>query len=112
MSGVAEEISKLAQQTSKTVANIDDATGQVNTSVQQVSLKVQNAADGLAQSLQRLDGIFHNISSGKGTVGRAFNDPRLYEALTDTCRNLSIVLGELQELMAQWKDEGLKMKLK
>lgn len=111
ISGVADEIGKLTYQVSKTVASIDDAAGQVSISVQKVALKAQNAADELAKSLQQLNGIFNDVSSGKGTVGRAFNDPRLYEALTDTFQNLSIVLGEMQELMAQWKAKGVKMKL-
>ncbi|MCK4627568.1 MAG: MCE family protein [Sedimentisphaerales bacterium] len=101
----------LIEKSTETAGSIGKFTEQANTSLLQVSEKIQNTADKLARTLGNLDKIIVNVTDGKGTVGRAFHDPRLYEALTDATENLTLTLKELNELLAQWKKKGVKTKL-
>ncbi len=101
----------LIEKSTETAGSIGKFTEQAHTSLLQVSDKIQNTADVLARTLGSLNGIMANVTDGKGTLGRAFNDPRLYEALTDATENLNLTLKELKELLAQWKKKGVKTKL-
>jgi len=40
------------------------------------------------------------------------NDPRLYESLADTTRQLNATVSDLRRLLEQWEQEGVTMKLK
>ena len=102
------EARKLIEQVSGTVENIDDLAGKVTTTFEQTSVNIQNTADQLATTLKHLDVILVKISAGKGTMGQAFNDPRLYEALTDACTNLTLTVEKLHSLLTEVEEKGLK----
>ena len=108
---VAIAAGNLIEKSSETTVSIGKFTEQAHTSLLQVSEKIQNTADALAQTMSSLDGIITSVADGKGTIGRAFHDPRLYEALTDATENLNLTLKELNELLDQWKKKGVKTKL-
>jgi len=102
------EARKLIEQVSGTVGNIDDLAGRVTTTFERTSVNIQNTADQLATTLKHLDVILIKISAGKGTIGQAFNDPRLYEALTDACTSLTLAVEKLQSLLTEVEEKGLK----
>jgi phospholipid/cholesterol/gamma-HCH transport system substrate-binding protein len=108
---VATAAGTLIEKSTETAGSIGKFTEQANTSLLQVSDKIQNTADALAQTLGSLNAMMGNVTDGKGTIGRAFHDPRLYESLTDATENLNLTLKELHELLAQWKKKGVKTKL-
>jgi hypothetical protein len=40
------------------------------------------------------------------------NDPRLYQSLVDTSRELNATVTDLRLLIEQWEQEGVPLKLK
>jgi phospholipid/cholesterol/gamma-HCH transport system substrate-binding protein len=66
----------------------------------------------LASVLNTLQSISQKLDSGKGTAGMLVNDPRLYESLADTTRQLNATVSDLRRLLEQWEQEGVTMKLK
>ena len=81
-------------------------------SFDRLSVKSQYAADELAGTLQRFNVLLERVTDGSGTAGRIVNDPRMYESITDAGAKLSLALDEFRELLAQWKADGVKMKVK
>jgi DNA-binding Lrp family transcriptional regulator len=40
------------------------------------------------------------------------NDPRLYESLVETAKELNATVSDLRRLVNQWEQEGVSLKLK
>jgi len=108
---LAAEGKQLIGQAAKTIENIGEFTDKASTNVIQLSQKMRETAEQMAVTLDHLDSIIVTVSEGKGSVGRAFTDPRLYEALTDASENLSKTVEELRLLLEQWNKKGVKTKL-
>jgi methyl-accepting chemotaxis protein len=108
---VAEETSDLIHHATQTVDTVKQAAGQISDNFERTAARIQLAADELASTLRSFNDIAKKVSAGKGTMGRVINDPRLYEALTDTSNNLSLTLKDLRQLIAQWQEKGIKMKM-
>lgn len=109
---LTDDAQGLIQKTSGTVANIEKIAVDTNANIAQLSGRIQTAADRLSTALTNLDGLFSQIRQGEGTMGRLMNDPRLYQSLEDAGRNLSQALAEFRELVAQWKQKGVQVKMK
>jgi len=108
----AEEIRDLARRLSKTVDTAERIATDAGQAFQHTAARIQNAADQLAQASRAMNQLLSRISTGQGTAARIVNDPRLYEALTDAAGNLDITLRELRQLIAHWKQDGMKIDLK
>ena len=109
---VAEEVRQLVRSATRTVDKTQQIASEANQACQRTAARIQNAADELARASGAMSQLFSKVSSGDGTAGRLVNDPRLYEALTDAGRNLELTLQELRRLIADWKQDGLKVDLK
>lgn len=72
-------------------------------------------ADRLTQvglMLDTVNSVTKKLDQGKGTAGMFVNDPKLYEALVDSARQLNLTLADLKRLVEQWEQEGLTLKMK
>jgi phospholipid/cholesterol/gamma-HCH transport system substrate-binding protein len=106
---------KLEQTTGQISDTINDARGtlgKVNTSVDQLSKQTTARMEELSKTLQNLDSITAKIDQGKGTAGALVNDPKLYQSLVDTSRELNATITDLKRLVEQWEQEGISFKLK
>lgn len=93
---------KQAQETiAKTQANVDRIT--------EVAVARLEQATKLIGTLEAIAG---KVDQGKGTAGQLINDPRLYESLVDTSRELNLAVKDLKRLVEQWEQEGVTLKLK
>jgi hypothetical protein len=52
------------------------------------------------------------VDKGQGTAGQLVNDPKLYQSLNDTARQLDKTVADLQRLIEQWEQEGIDLRLK
>jgi phospholipid/cholesterol/gamma-HCH transport system substrate-binding protein len=84
----------------KTQGHIDDVAKQMNDRLVQVS-----------RLLDQFQTIATKVNDGKGTAGQLINDPRLYENLVDTSKELTLTIKDLKLLVKQWTDEGVYLKL-
>ena len=94
----ATQFTGLAQTTSR---RVDDLAG-----------RLLQTSDRMGELLTTLNNSAHKLDTTDGTLGKLLNDPRLYNDLVDTMTQLKSTLAGMEELMQQWKDQGVKMKLK
>ena len=101
------EVSGEARATAKEVrAAVTDGREHMDELAEQIGGRV----DQLADVLQQFQAAAAKVNSGEGTAGRLINDPRLYEALLDTARELNLVMTELKLLVQQWQEEGVSLR--
>ena len=87
---------------------ITDARAQINTLGQSLSSRL----DQLAASLDSIKSVTGKIDSGQGTAGQLVNDPKLYQSFVDATRQLNTTLNDLNRLVKQWEQEGVRLKLR
>lgn len=78
----------------------------------ELSKQVGDRLTQIAGLLASVQGITEKLNRGTGTAGQLLNDPRLYEALVDSAKQLSLTVTELRLLVEQWEQEGVGFKLK
>lgn len=106
----AEEAEKLLQKVSNTVGDTGKFLNQAQENLEKTGTQIQNAADEMAQAMQQMNKLLLKLSEGDGTAGRFVNDPRLYEALTDTTENLNLAITDIREQIALWREHGITYK--
>jgi ABC-type transporter Mla subunit MlaD len=84
----------------KAQAHIDDLAKQMTDRMEQA-----------ARLLTQVQSITAKVDGGKGTAGMLVNDPKLYEGLVDTTKELSGVLRDLKLLVEQIREEGFPLRL-
>jgi phospholipid/cholesterol/gamma-HCH transport system substrate-binding protein len=72
---------------------------------------VRVAAGKIGTVLEHIDSVTAKIDQGKGTAGMLVNDPKLYQGLVDTNKELKASITDLQRLIQQWEQEGVTLKL-
>ena len=72
---------------------------------------VRVAAGKIGTVLEHIDSVTAKIDEGKGTAGMLVNDPKLYQGLVDTNKELKASITDLQRLIQQWEQEGVTLKL-
>jgi hypothetical protein len=70
----------------------------------------QPALDEMTRTLQAVQRLADQASSGEGTVGQLMSNPDLYNALTDSAVRLKATLAEIELLLKKVRDEGLDVK--
>ena len=81
--------------------DIDELSKQIGERLTQVS--------GVLGSMQS---ILDKVDKGQGAAGQLVNDPRLYQSLVDTSRELNATVADLKRLVEQWEEEGVDLHLK
>ncbi|MGB7160486.1 MAG: MlaD family protein [Tepidisphaeraceae bacterium] len=108
---VSAEFEKLTADARGTVgqakATLTKADEQVTDLTKQVGQRLTQAAK-LLDTFQSISG---KIDAGQGTAGQLVNDPRLYESLVQTSRELNATIADLKRLVEQWEEEGISFKL-
>jgi phospholipid/cholesterol/gamma-HCH transport system substrate-binding protein len=100
-------------------ANLEKITAKVDTRVDQIGESADARLTQLGSQLEQVANILRSFESaaakldqGKGSAAMLLNDPRLYENLYDTSRQLSETIATFRRLVEQWEQEGLHFKLK
>lgn len=84
----------------KTQAQIDKVSTDLDERLRQIAALLDNFED-----------ITKKLSQGQGTAGMLINDPKLYQGLVDTTRQLNDTIADLKRLVSQWEQEGITFKL-
>ncbi|RMF85403.1 MAG: hypothetical protein D6744_01445 [Planctomycetota bacterium] len=90
-----------------TGATVEDIRGQVRT----VAAALKKDLDLAADVLKQLHGISVKIDRGQGSVGKMLNDPKLYESMVLTFRQLTLTVQEFQVLIKQWQEGKIRVGL-
>lgn len=72
---------------------------------------VRGAVAKLDGILDRFQSVATKIDQGQGTAGQLINDPKLYQGLVDTTKELNLTIATLQRVAQQWEQEGVTLKL-
>jgi phospholipid/cholesterol/gamma-HCH transport system substrate-binding protein len=109
---------KITADLQKFTGKLDNLGEQASGTIQQVRTSVSNTEKQLSDRLQQLAEIMSNINSvtakinqGHGTMGMLVNDPKLYEALVDSSRQLKTTIADFNRLVEQWEQEGFYLNL-
>lgn len=92
-----------------------DARGLIRNTQGNIDQLTRQVGDRLVQTGQMLDtlnSLTRKLDQGKGTAGMMVNDPKLYEAMVDSAKQLNLTLTDLKRLVQQWEQEGVSLKLK
>lgn len=94
--------------------NMEKFTGRLD----RIGDKADSSLSDVSGAVAKLDGILDRFQSvatkidqGKGTAGLLVNDPKLYQGLVDTTRELNLTVATLQRVAQQWEQEGVTLKL-
>ena len=109
---VGAKLEQTTGQISDTIGDARGTLGKVNASVDQLSKQTTARMEELSKTLNNLESITAKIDQGKGTAGALVNDPKLYQSLVDTSRELNATISDLKRLVEQWEQEGVSFKLK
>lgn len=122
---IAKNLEKFSDTLDRTGQNLDRLTGEATETVRDARLTIrstQGSIDQLTKSigerLTQVAGMLDSMSSvarkmdqGSGTAGMMVNDPKLYEALVDSAKQLNGTLADLKRLVEQWEQEGVTLRL-
>jgi hypothetical protein len=67
------------------------------------------STDKMSLLLDKLNVMGEKMNNGQGAAAKFLNDPELYEALTLTAKRLEMAIQDLQTLVRQWQEKGLKI---
>jgi phospholipid/cholesterol/gamma-HCH transport system substrate-binding protein len=111
---VSARLDKLGASFEKTADGAQATMGEVQITVKDARVEIKRMSDNLnqrlgqiAESLQRIQSVAHKVDQGQGTAGKLVNDPKLYDALTDTAAELKLTVKDLRRLIQQWEQEGI-----
>jgi phospholipid/cholesterol/gamma-HCH transport system substrate-binding protein len=105
-------LDQLSDQTTATIKEVHDAVADGDQKLDVLSQQLTQRMQQLAEVLDKVDGIAGKVDKGSGTAARLVNDPRLYENLVDSSRDLDVTFKDMQRLVEQWEQDGFSLKLK
>ena len=117
--GLRADVKATVTQARQASEKLNAGAGQVQTLTQEarqsladLSAKYGSLADDLKESSAALRAVALKADQGKGSVGKALNDPSLYDNLNTTVERMGAAVLEMKMLVEKWNREGLPLKLK
>jgi phospholipid/cholesterol/gamma-HCH transport system substrate-binding protein len=107
-----EKFRQTTEATTRVAAKLDSLTDSLQHDTDQISKQVGDRLTQISAILANVQSITEKVDKGKGSAGQFVNDPRLYESLVDSTRQLSLTVADLHRLIQQWEQEGVHLNLK
>jgi virulence factor Mce-like protein len=115
----ANDLPKLSSQSQEVLGEAKTTLAEGRTAIADARSQITTLGDSLgkrldelAASLDSVKSISAKIDSGTGTAGQLVNDPKLYQSFVDTTRQLNMTLNDLNRLVKQWEQEGVRLKIR
>ena len=105
-------INEISVETSDTIKQARTTIRSAQTNIDDVSKQLAARLEQTSKLLDNFHSISNKIDKGEGTAGLLVNDPKLYEALVDTARELNATVSDMKRLVEQWEQEGVSLKLR
>jgi phospholipid/cholesterol/gamma-HCH transport system substrate-binding protein len=109
---VGTKLDKLSDQASATMTDVRQTVTKGGENLDSISKQVGDRLTQIAKTLDHFESMANKIDTGRGTAGQLVNDPKLYQALVDSARELNLTITDLRRLVEQWEQEGVSLKLK
>jgi phospholipid/cholesterol/gamma-HCH transport system substrate-binding protein len=107
-----DKLSTLADSIQKTSDSANDTIKSTQKDINNLSKQIGDRLVQIAGALDSVQSIIQKVDKGQGTAGQLVNDPRLYQSLVDTTRELNLTVADLKRLVEQWEQEGVDLHLK
>jgi ABC-type transporter Mla subunit MlaD len=102
----------LTEEASQTLTQARGTIGKTETEVLSVARNMNDQLTQLGKLIDQFQQISQKVEKGQGTAGALVNDPRLYETMVDTARQMQMTVADLRRLIQQWEEEGVSLKLR
>ena len=79
--------------------------------IDQIGAQLGDRLAQMSTLLSTFQSVANKINQGQGTAGQLVNDPKLYEGLVETTRQLNATIADLQRLVQQWEEEGVSVRV-
>ncbi|MGD0540129.1 MAG: MlaD family protein [Tepidisphaeraceae bacterium] len=109
---VTDKLSSLADNIQGTTVAASAAFKDAQVRIDDLSKQVGDRLTQISKLLSSVQDIAQKIDKGQGTAGLLVNDPKLYQALVDSARELDATVADLKRLVEQWEEEGVDLHLK
>lgn len=105
------QLEELGKEASTTVGQAHATLSKADEQITDLTKQVGQRLTQVAKLLDTFQSISNKIDNGQGTAGQFVNDPKLYESLVATSRELNATITDLKRLVEQWEQEGVSFKL-
>jgi phospholipid/cholesterol/gamma-HCH transport system substrate-binding protein len=104
-------LQKLSSEATTTVTDARTTINKAQGHVDELAKQVSDRLEQLSKILEDFRSVSAKINQGQGTAGLLVNDPKLYQSLVDTSRELNATITDLKRLVEQWEQEGVTFRL-
>ncbi|CAN5619165.1 hypothetical protein BH09PLA1_BH09PLA1_09050 [soil metagenome] len=108
----ADDLQKTSTQASETMTDARTQVTRAGDNIESLSRQMGDRLTQIAKLLDQFQSVAEKVNNGQGTAGALVNDPKLYQSLVDTSRELNLTIKDLKRLVQQWEQEGVTLKLK
>ncbi len=112
MDKFGDNLQQLSTDASATIGKAKGTIELTQAKVEDISRQLSDRMGQIGKLLETFQSISAKIDAGKGTAGQLVNDPRLYDGLVDTSKELKATITDLKRLVEQWEQEGVSLKLR
>jgi len=117
MKSAMHNLAEAAEKMKEAMQGLEDFAKEATATAQGADAKLDKLTAGLidaAGQISKLMDTFNRIAiqaeKGTGTAGKMLNDPQLYANLEAATAELTRVLADFDELVNEWRKEGLKLR--
>ncbi len=104
-------IQKVSDQATGTLADARTMIAKTQDNVDQVTRQMNDRMLQISKLLDTFQSIANKVDNGKGTAALLMNDPKLYQSLVDSSKELNLTISDLKRLVEQWEQEGVSLKM-
>lgn len=109
---ISDKIGDISADASTTVKSANSAIQTAEARINELSEQMSARLEQASKLLENFEAISAKVNAGEGTAGMLVNDPKLYESLVDSSRQLSVTIADLKRLIEQWEEEGVTVRLR
>jgi phospholipid/cholesterol/gamma-HCH transport system substrate-binding protein len=109
---IGTKLDKLTDDAQTTMSDVRTTVKTTGANVETLSKQASERLEQISKTLDHFQSIAAKIDNGQGTAGQMVNDPKLYQALVDSTKELNMTITDFKRLVEQWEQEGVSFKLK
>jgi phospholipid/cholesterol/gamma-HCH transport system substrate-binding protein len=108
----SSNLNQLSTDASAAIGEARTTIGKTEAEILSLSKQTSQRLEQTSRLLDQFYAIAEKVNKGQGSAGALVNDPRLYESLVETAKELNATVSDLRRLVNQWEQEGVSLKLK
>jgi phospholipid/cholesterol/gamma-HCH transport system substrate-binding protein len=107
----SNDLNGMSADAKATIGETKAAVTQIRTSVANTEQQISGRLEQIAKILEDIHSVTVKIDKGQGTAGLLVNDPKLYDSLVESSRELRTTIADFNRLIEQWEQEGVYFNL-